>query len=356
MKKLFTRRLFIYMLAAFLVTISAIFVLQTVVSQYNNNATSQNKLDEVKTKLADNTSNIKQLTENLGQENLAKTRAFADMLAADPSISHDMDKLNEVKERLMVNELHIIDDDGIITSSTIETYIGFDMKSGEQSNAFMVIAKDPSIEIVQEPQVNVAEGVVMQYIGVARNDAPGLVQVGVRPEVLEKMLAGTDISIVLKGMDYGEKGYVYAIDAENGQILAHNNDDLIGTSAKNSGFPSELTGKGKAEIDGVKGYYMAEEYDGRIIGTFLPSGEYYQGRRNQTIVVSLSMLLIFGILLLIINYTVDQKIVRGIHRISNSMSEIAGGNFQIAVNEQGNPEFTMLSDSINKMVEAFARV
>ncbi len=277
------------------------------------------------------------------------------MLAADPSISHDMDKLNEVKERLMVNELHIIDDDGIITSSTIETYIGFDMKSGEQSNAFMVIAKDPSIEIVQEPQVNVAEGVVMQYIGVARNEAPGLVQVGVRPEVLENMLAGMEISIVLKGMDYGEKGYVYAIDAENGQILAHNNDDLIGTSAKNSGFPSELTGKGKAEIDGVKGYYMAEEYDGRIIGTFLPSGEYYQGRRNQTIVVSLSMLLIFGILLLIINYTVDQKIVRGIHRISNSMSEIAGGNFQITVNEQGNPEFTMLSDSINKMVEGICQ-
>ena len=87
------------------------------------------------------------------------------MLAADASINGDTDRLNEIKDRLMVNELHIIDENGIITSSSKEDYIGFDMKSGEQSNAFMVIVDDPSIEIVQEPQVNVAEGVVIQYIG-----------------------------------------------------------------------------------------------------------------------------------------------------------------------------------------------
>ena len=98
-----------------------------------------------------------------------------------------MNRLNKIKDRLMVNELHIIDENGIITSSMIPSYIGFDMKSGEQSICLMGDCKRPlSIEIAQEPQVNVAEGVVMQYIGVARTDAKGLVQVGVRPEVLEK--------------------------------------------------------------------------------------------------------------------------------------------------------------------------
>lgn len=255
----------------------------------------------------------------------------------------------------MVNELHIIDEEGIITSSTIDAYIGFDMKSGEQSNAFMVIVDDPSIEIVQEPQVNVAEGVVVQYIGVARTDDKGLVQVGVRPEVLERTLAGTEISVVLRDIDFGETGYVYAIDAASGQILAHQNESLIGIAATDAGFPSNLTGKGKAVIDGKKGYYMAEEYNGRIIGTFMPASEYYAGRLNQTVVVSLSLLLIFGVLLLMINRMVDDKIVSGINRISNSMKEIAGGKFDITVNEQGNPEFSMLSDSINKMVEGICQ-
>jgi len=350
MKKMFTQRLFYYMLAALLITITAIFGLQTVVSQSNNTVTSQNKLADVRKKLAANEDNIAQLTDNLSQNNLAKTRAFADMLAADKSIDGNVAKLNEIKDRLMVTELHIIDEDGIITSSTIDEYIGFDMKSGEQSNAFMVIVKDPSVEIVQKPQMNAAAGIVMQYIGVARTDKKGLVQVGVRPELLEQTLAGTEISVVLSEIDYGTTGYVYAIDPTSGLILAHKNAALIGTPAADAGFPSNLTGKGRATVDGTKGYYYAEEHNGQIIGTFMPSREYYAGRLNQTIVVSISMLIIFGVLLVMINRMVDSKIVQGIDRISNAMHAIAGGNFDITVNEQGNPEFTMLSDSINKMV------
>ncbi len=352
MKKNFTKCLSVYMLAAFLVTVTAVFVLQTVVSQSNNTATGMAKLEDVKEKLAGNEENIRKLTENLSEDNLAKTRAFAYMIAASPSILNDTAELNRIKERLKVNELHVIDEDGIITESTIDSYVGFDMKSGEQSNAFMVIVEDPSIEIAQEPQVNVAEGVVMQYIGVARKDAPGLVQVGVRPEVLEDMLAGTEINAVLSNIDFGENGYVYAIDKENGQILAHRNAALVGTPAVDAGFPAGFTGKGRAKVDGRTGYYLAEESDGRIIGVFLPAGEYYAQRNSQTLVVSFSMAVIFGILLFMINHMVDDKIVRGMNRLTQSMKGIAEGNFGIRVDVQGNPEFLQLSDSINKMVES----
>lgn len=349
MKRTITKRLFIYMLAAFLLTITAIFSLQTIISKRSNIQTSQNKLEDVKERLLSNQENIERLTDNLGESSLAKTRAFASLLAADKSIAENEDKLNEIKEQLMVNELHVIDEEGIITSSTIPEYVGFDMKSGEQSNAFMVIVDDPSIEIVQEPQGNVAEGIVMQYIGVARTDAKGLVQVGVRPEVLENTLASTAIDVVLKDIDFGKTGYVYAIDAD-GTILAHKDASLIGTSAVSAGFPQNLTGSGKAVINGEKGYYYAQEYEGQIIGTFMPSSEYYGDRRSQTIVVSLSMLIIFAVLLFMINWMVDSKIVAGINRICSSMKEIAGGNLEMLVEEHGNPEFEMLSQSINKMV------
>ena len=352
MKKIFTKRLFVYMAVAFLVTIAAIFLIQTVIIQHNNLSSSQAKLEDVKQKLVSNDDNVKRLKDNLSEDNLAKTRAFADMLAVDPSIAKDKERLNKIKDRLKVNELHIIDEKGIITSSTIDDYVGFDMKSGEQSNAFMVIVDDPSIEIAQEPQVNVAEGVVMQYIGVARSDAKGLVQVGVRPEVLENMLASTKIDKVLSDVDFGEKGYVYAIDAEDGKMLAHSDSSLVGKKASEIGFPDDLTGSGKAVINGVRGYYYAEKYEGQIIGTFMPSGEYYGERRNLTLVVTVSMIVIFGALLFMINQLVDKKIVRGINNISNAMKEISEGNFELSVNEQGNPEFSQLSDSINKMVDS----
>lgn len=343
------------MIVALAVTIIAIFMLQTVTNNYNNVASSRNKLTDVREKLAGNEENIAQLTQNLGENNLAKARSLADILAADPSIAGNQEKLLQIKDRLMVNEVHIIDEEGIITNSTVDAYVGFDMKSGEQSNAFMVIVDDPSIEIVQEPQENVADKIIMQYIGVARTDARGFVQVGVRPEVLEKALAGTEISVVLDEIDFGTDGYVYAIDQASGQILAHPDTALIGTSAAEAGFPQDFAGHGKAKINGKTGYYYAEEDGDMIIGTFLPASEYFAARRSQTLIVSLSMLVIFGVLLFMINRMVDSKIVRGINNITGCTKEIAEGNFSIAVDEKGNPEYEQLSSSINKMVESICQ-
>lgn len=355
MKKIFTKRLSIYMIVALTVTIIAIFTLQTVTNNYNNTLSSKNKLADVREKLAGNEENIEQLTENLGENNLAKARVFADMLAAQPSIADNQEKLLEIRDRLMVNEVHIIDETGIITSSSIDAYVGFDMKSGEQSNAFMVIVDDPTIEIVQEPQENVAEGIIMQYIGVARTDAKGLVQVGVRPEVLERALAGTDISVVLNDIDFGTKGYVYAVDKESGLLLSYPDTALVGTAAAEIGFPQDFVGKGRAKINGVSGYYYAEDDGDMVIGTFLPASEYYAARRNQTLIVSLSMLIIFGALLVTINRMVDSKIVRGINNITNDTKEIAEGNFDIAIDEKSTPEYEQLSSSINKMVESICQ-
>lgn len=355
MKKIFAQRLFIYMVAALTVTIAAIFILQTVTTNHNNMVSSQNKLADVREKLAGNEANIAQLTENVGQNNLAKARAFADMLAAQPSLADNPEKLLEIRDRLMVNEVHIIDEEGIITSSSVDAYVGFDMKSGEQSNAFMVIVNDPSIEIVQEPQENVAEKIIMQYIGVTRRDAKGFVQVGVRPEVLEKALAGTDLSVVLNDIDFGQDGYIYAIEKESGLLLSHPDTALVGTSAVESGFPQNFVGHGKTKINGKSGYYYAEDCDDMIIGTFLPASEYYAARRSQTLIVSLSMLLIFGVLLFMISRMVDSKIVQGINNITNCTKKIAEGNFDITVDEKGNSEYEQLSSSINKMVESICQ-
>lgn len=349
MKKIFTKRLIVYMLVALITVIVGLFTLRTVSTLDNNTLSARNKLSDVKDKLLSNAENIESLTENLSSNSLAKARAFADMLAIDPSIADDAEKLEEIRKRLDVNEAHVIDGKGIITASTIEAYIGFDMGSGDQSAAFLVIIDDPSVEIAQEPQRNVFDGTVMQYIGVARSDAPGLVQVGVHPEVLEHTLANTSIDLVLSEIDYGTDGYIYAIDPADGTILAHKNKALIGTSAADAGFPTQYTGNGTAVIDGVNGYFVAEEYEGQVIGTFLPRSEYFSERDNAMIMIAIAMVFVFGILLIMINRLVDSKIISGINHIGGAVKKIAAGDLNSALNETGNPEFAQLSEDINKM-------
>lgn len=356
MKKIFTKGLCLYMAVAMLITIGIVFIIQTVSTQSKNTTSSYEKLDMVKEKLSDNQEQINQLTQSLGENNLAKTKAFVEMISLDPSIIEDKKTLDTICERLAVNELHVIDEKGIITHSTVDDYIGFDMGSGAQSAAFLTILDDPSIEIVQEPQENAAEGILMQYIGIARTDKKGVVQVGVRPEVLEKMLASTQISELLKNFDFGKTGYVFAIDSGTKEILAHKNEKLIGRQASDAGFSSDLkAGEGSGKIDGTRGFYVMEEQDGMLIGTFLPASEYYEVRFSQTLIVSLSLLIVFLILIYMINRMVDRKIVKGIKQIADGVHQIAGGNLELVVEEKENPEFEMLSNSINKMVNNIKR-
>ena len=47
---------------------------------------------------------------------------------------------------------------------------------------------------------------------------------------------------------------------------------------------------------------------------------------------------------------VAHKIVKGIKQIADNLYEIAEGNLELVVDEKENPEFEMLSNSINKMV------
>lgn len=349
MKKLFTRRLIIYMLTALLIVIVGLFTLRTVATGNRNTISAENKLSDVKDKLISNDENILRLTDNLGSNSLAKARAFADMLAIDPSIADDAARMEEIRQRLDVTELHVIDEKGIITHSTIPEYVGFDMGSGAQSAAFLDIIDNPSMEIAQEPQMNAAAGIVMQYIGVARSDERGFVQVGVHPTVLENTLASTSIDLVLREIDYGTNGYVYAIDPSAGTILAHKNASLIGTPAASAGFPEEYTGKGRTKIDGVSGYYVAENFNGTVIGTFLPASEYYSERNSAMTMIGITMLIIFVILIVLINRLVDSKIISGINHIGETVKSMAAGNLNSTLNEQSNPEFARLSEDINKM-------
>ena len=350
MKKIFTKNLCMYMLIGLVAAVVAIFVLQTITTRINNTSDSREKLFTVKEKLESNQEEIDRLTENLGENSLAKSKAFADIIAADPSIISDKSKMNALLDDLKVSELHVIDGNGIITHSTVDAYVGFDMGSGEQSAAFLVIIDDPSIEIVQEPQENAAEGILMQYVGVARKDTKGFVQVGIRPEILEETLANTAIDVVLDEIDYGKKGYIWAVDLQSGLVTAHPEKSLVGTSAKNAGLPVKA-GSGRTKVNRVSGYYVAEAYDGMLIGTFLPSGEYYQERLSQTLVVSVSMLVIFLVLLALINRMVDSKIVKGIYHFADAMKLIAAGDYSVRMEERGNQEFSLFSDGINAMLD-----
>ncbi len=345
------------MITAFVITIIFIYQFQTAVISRERTNTSEEKILQVREKLKANNEDISRITESLSQSNLVKSRAFARIIQEDPSILTSVEKINEIANILMVDELHVTDERGVLKYGNIPEYIGLDFTNGEQTKPFLQILTDSSVEIVQEPQPNAAKGIMFQYIGVARKDQKGIVQVGVRPEILENMLENTKIETVLSEFDFGVDGYVFAIDKNSKQILAIKNKSLIGKMYSDAGFNDTIfsSKEGTAIVDGTEVCFYVDSYDDMIIGTVMPVSEYFEQRYTQTISVSISIFIIFLLLLIFIGMLINRKIVKGIHNIVAGLQRVEKGNFNLKIEEFGNKEFKILSTGINSMVDGISK-
>lgn len=356
MKKKFSIYLCGFMAIAMISIIVFIFVIQTFSAKRNERTVFKEKLDLVEVRIQENEKQVESLTNSLGQNALAKTRAFALILEQDPSIAKQKSKLDEICKMLIVDELHIIDGDGFIRYGTVEDYYGFDFNSGEQTKPFLEILKDPTKEIVQEPQINATKGILYQYIGVARKDAPGLVQVGIRPEVLEELLAANTIQNILGTIEVGTTGYVFAVNKSDGSIEAFPDEAKVGMTYQDLGLPEKVLNSSTTEsigqINGTKVFYTTREFGDYIFGAAVEVSELYENRTNQTLLFTASIIVIFIILIMIIRELLSRIVINGILHIINQMELITGGNLDVLVEVNSSREFLRLSDSINSMVNS----
>ena len=83
-----------------------------------------------------------------------------------------------------MDEIHIIDGDGILVYSSVPKYIGMDFHGGEQTGEFLSIldSEDENAYVIQEAQPNTAEGKIM--VKSEDDQEPGACRLFVRPEHL----------------------------------------------------------------------------------------------------------------------------------------------------------------------------
>ncbi len=356
MQKKFTQRLFIFIVLGIVSMVAIIFALQTYVCLHTNTETALSTLEVVNEKLDNNDRAVESLTNALGDASIAKAEAFAYMITENPSIIEDVDECDKIAKLLGVDEVHVTDDQGILWWGNIPGYFGFDFSSGDQTKPFLAILNDSSLKMAQEPQPNGAEGKLFQYTSVARMDKKGIVQVGQAPTALEKLLENNSIEKALAEYKVSDNGYLFAVNQATNLIEAHQNSDLIGKDYKEAGFPESLlsaTGKSAtATIDGTRVRYLSQLHNDLIIGVAIPVSEVYSERTSQTIIFSISCLLIFTLLNFLIRNMLQRDVVNGINQFNTELKKITDGDLDISVNINTCEEFSALSGSINEMVDS----
>lgn len=188
------------------------YVTQSGFSKFTLTETAEVRIADAKQRIEESGNSVAQLTEELKEEYLIKTRMFSQMISLDPNILNDPAKLEEIRAQLDVDELHVTDGAGIIRWSTVPGYLGFDFHGNAQTEPFLPILTDSSFELAQDPQPNGAEQKLFQYIGVSRYDQVGIVQIGMEPVRLSNALKDNQPDVILGDIKVGQNGTIFAVN------------------------------------------------------------------------------------------------------------------------------------------------
>ncbi|MGN0679028.1 MAG: methyl-accepting chemotaxis protein [Oscillospiraceae bacterium] len=356
-KKIITNSILSGAIIALAIMTVLAFVSEWTISQSGITSTAVIRIEDAKDRLAESEQQIAALTEQLNEEYLVKTRAFAEMISLNPAILDDQNKLNETCKTLGVDELHVTDADGIIRWSTIPEYLGFDFKGSDQTKPFMKCIEDSSYELAQEPQLNGAAGILFQYISVGRKDKPGIVQIGMEPVRLSNALKDSQPDVILKDITVGANGTMFAVNKADKTLAAFMDEEYIGKPAEEIGIKDRTLNlkEGKSayvKVNGKLYFTSVSQTDEYYIGTLSPVLDITGETIIMTGIILLMTLVVITILTFFVIRAINKSVIKSLGEIEATLEQISKGDNSVRMNVRNCREFDVLSDGFNGMLDS----
>lgn len=354
MQKIFTR----YISVVVIVALMAIFGVNWFFQEYNARKQmtekSQMKLDQIIQTLENNEVELENLKESLDEDYLTRAYAFAYIIEQNPEVLNSQPELERIATLLNVDELHVIDENGILFAGSIPKYFGMDFQDTDQTREFLAILEDPESCLVQDIRPNGYEQKIFQYIGVPRQDQKGIVQVGMAPTRMLEAQKRNQLDYILARMPVEAGSTLFAVNTETGKVLICRNGNTEERELSSFGFDIEdvktLSGGGFMQSEGTNVFFVTKEYDNMVLGIGKEAGALYEDRNRQIILTTVFLVFISLVMISLINRLLKAQIVNGIHRITGDLERITEGDLNTVVDVDNNPEFRQLSSGINKMV------
>ncbi|MDE7207349.1 MAG: GGDEF domain-containing protein, partial [Lachnospiraceae bacterium] len=193
------------------------------IQQFN---TFHAKIEQVIHTLESNRMELELVRKNLDEDYLIRAKAATYVMDRQAEVVTDVSMMQYLAELLNVDELHVIDENGIIVSSSVHQYVGFDMAIHEQTKPFLDLLEsdDEEAYLIQEPQPNAAEGNIMQYVGVPRRAQKGVVQVGFVPERQLEAQSRNTYDYIFSRFPTDVEEELFVVDLATGEVLGHSDN------------------------------------------------------------------------------------------------------------------------------------
>lgn len=293
-----------------------------------------------------------EITKNaINEKNIALTRSIAKMISIDPTLLETA-KMTSLAKELGVTEIHVTDGKGVLLYGNITGFYGFDFNTTEQTLPFVELIGKRDASLAQEPSPRGTDNVLFQYIGVARIDEPGVVQIGIEPTAVQELLSKLAIQQSLEKMKIGEGGYGLIVDS-TGMIINHSNPEFVGKPSTDIAWLSDVLGDleniNTIEDSGRSTFAMAKNYEDLTVVVTYPRDAVKAIIRS--ILISNIAIVIISIIILVVimQFIIGKWVSKPIRLIQLGMDEVGNGNFTAQVNYHSKDEIGVLSTDFEKM-------
>ena len=252
-------------------------------------------------------------------------------------------------------EINVVDKNGIITYSTNSDYVGFDLRSGKQSAAFLVLLDGSTETFVQDlSAISYDNSHLMKYGGKRFSDGSGFLQIGFSEDeyydsiLLQMQTAATNRHI-------GETGYLLICNQEMSVINSFHNH-YTGKNIEDTGIAicdnEDYTYKElQTEVFSVPSFVIVNYMKGFFVIGVLPKSEAAESTNASLLMTLLLDLVMFSILFAALKVLLRKQVVKNLSAVNRSLAAITEGNLNEKVEVRDTLEFSMLSDDINATVD-----
>ncbi len=341
----FQRFLLVCVTAGFLMTTVFTWALQTELAKNEASELVKLNIEDVREDILDaSNKNLLELTKKIASRLNSAEKA-------------DSALLNELGKEFDIAEINIIDSRGIITASTYENFLEYDMRGGSQSAEFLVLLDGKTKEYVQNYQPTSSDPTISRkYAGIVLNDG-GFVQVAYDAERFQKDIDDVVVGVT-RNRHVGENGCII-IAGEDWNIVSdrHGNEgknlDVSGVYIDRSTMPEgDLFNAVVYDDDAICSYIVSEGY---YIVAVLPRTEAMFSRDISVYITVFMEFVVFGMLFIVVYFLIKKLVVDNMAKINRSLAKITSGNLDTVVDVRTNEEFASLSDDINSTVLTLKR-